>query len=299
MHHDLDPLEPAAWQARRAAHERRALDLTEAHRNRSVERRPHPVEDFLFTYYSHRPARLRQWHPGVGVALRDAPDFVGRRFYRHVADHVVLDEQQLLSARRSTVDFVAALLPAVRDRPAGLGCFGLHEWAMVYRTDAVRHQNWPLRLGAAGTDEVVRSHHIRCSHYDAFRFFTPQAKPLNTVQPSRETQLALDQPGCLHVGMDLYKWAYKLSPATPGELVLDCFELARDIRTVDMQASPYDLTELGYRPIRIEEAEGKAEYVRLQREFADRGGLLRERLIAVCDRLLSGADRSPSSAARS
>ena len=46
--------------------------------------------------------------------------------------------------------------------------------------------------------------------------------------------------------MDLYKWAYKLSPATPGELVADCFELAADIRELDMRASPYDLRDHGY-----------------------------------------------------
>ena len=32
----------------------------------------HPVHDFLFTYYSQRPAQLRRWHPGYGVALAGA-----------------------------------------------------------------------------------------------------------------------------------------------------------------------------------------------------------------------------------
>ena len=32
----------------------------------------------------------------------------------------------------------------------------------------------------------------------------------------REDQVALEQPGCLHATMDLYKWAYKLGPAVPG-----------------------------------------------------------------------------------
>ncbi len=34
--------------------------------------------------------------------------------------------------------------------PAQFDCFGLHEWAMVYKTDSPRH-DLPLRLGAAGT----------------------------------------------------------------------------------------------------------------------------------------------------
>ena len=78
------------------------------------------------------------------------------------------------------------------------------------------------------------------------------ARPLNRLQPTRETVPALEQRGCLHANMDLYKWAFKLAPLTPAELTADCFELARDIREVDMRASPYDLRSLGYGPIAIE-----------------------------------------------
>ena len=65
----------------------------------------------------------------------------------------------------------------------------------------------------AGTAEVVEDNRVRCSHFDAFRFFTAPARPLNLLAPTRETQHELEQPGCLHANMDLYKWAYKLSPA--------------------------------------------------------------------------------------
>jgi hypothetical protein len=84
----------------------------------------------------------------------------------------------------------------------------------------------------------------------------------------------------------LYRWAYKLAPFTPSELVADCFALAREIRAVDMRASPYDLTALGYEPIRVETAAGRAEYARLQRDFAERAGGLRDRLRSECERLL-------------
>jgi hypothetical protein len=76
-----------------------------------------------------------------------------------------------------------------------------------------------------------------------------------------------------------------------SDLVADCFELARDIRVLDMRASPYDLTGLGYQPVRIETGPGKQEYVAAQRAFAERGAPLRQRLIAECDRLLSLAGR--------
>jgi hypothetical protein len=247
----------------------------------------HPVLDFLFTYYSHRPAHLERWHPGVGVVLEGASEYLGRKGYVATPAGVVVDPV-LPENRRRTAVFVRDLLRATASRPPRLSCFGLHEWAMVYRQspEEIRHVGWPLRLGSAGTDAVVESSRITCGHYDAFRFFTPAARPLNVLTPSREGQVGLEQPGCLHAGMDLFKWAYKLDPYAPSELVADCFELALDIRALDMEASPYDLSELGHAPVRIETAEGRAEYARRQAEFAERGAPLRERLIEVCDRLL-------------
>lgn len=283
----------AEWAPLAEQHAQRVDDLTAGHRERRATGRSHPVEDFLFTYYSHRPAALRRWHPGAGLRLAGATEHASWRFYRSDGDAVAVDDAAFLQSRGSTVRFVRSLLEATAGRPAALGCFGLHEWAMVYRSGEVRHRAWPLRLGTRGTDEVLERHTIRCSHYDAFRFFTDPARPRNTVQPTRERQAAMEQPGCLHAGMDLYKWAYKLTPAVPSSLVLDCFELARDIRVLDMQASPYDLRELGYRPVAIETAEGKAEYVRRQRDFADRGQELRRRLLSACDQLLLTPPSSP------
>ena len=126
---------------------------------------------------------------------------------------------------------------------------------------------------------AVEAHEIRCTHFDAYRFFTPDAAPRNRFAPTRETQPELEQPGCLHAGMDVYKWAVKLGPLVPGELLLDAFELARDIRYLDMQASPYDMAPWGGEPVRIETPEGKAEYVRRQRAFAERGNALRARIL--------------------
>ena len=46
-------------------------------------------------------------------------------------------------------------------------------------------------------------------------------------------------------------------------------DLARDVRTLDMQASPYDLRDLGYAPVAIETPAGKATYAAAQRAFAE------------------------------
>jgi hypothetical protein len=279
-------LDVATWTAHRAAHEARVDGWVQPHLARRRAGISHPVEDFLFTYYAQRPAALRRWHPGYGVGLTDAPEYAGLKGYAE-RDGVVSVTREYLLSQQPLVISLCRLLAATAARPAQLGCFGMHEWAMVYRLsqDDVRHAAWPLRLGSEGTDAVVNSHRVACSHFDAFRFFTEDARPLNVLQPGRDDRPAFEQPGCLHAGMDLYKHAFRLSPMVCSDLVADCFELARDIRVLDMRASPYDLSGLGYAPIRIETPLGKQEYVAAQRSFAERGAPLRQRLIEECDRL--------------
>jgi len=282
-------LSPEEWHPLRDAHERRVAPWVEPHLHRRRAQVAHPVEDFLFTYYSFRPAALRRWHPGHGRALRDAPEHVGLKGYAEVQPGVVAVDPSWVGTQRPLVASTLELLEATAGRPPQLGCFGLHEWAMVYREpqDELRHARWPLRLGAAGTDAVVEGHRIACSHFDAYRFFTDAARPRNTLLPGREDRSAFEQPGCLHAGMDLYKHAFRLVPMVGSELVADCFALARDIRVLDMRASPYDLSGLGHEPVRIETVAGKQEYAAAQREFAARGARLRQRLVEECRRLLA------------
>jgi hypothetical protein len=87
--------------------------------------------------------------------------------------------------------------------------------------------------------------------------------------------------------MDLYKWAVKLGPLVPGDTLLDAFELARDVRALDMRASPYDLRAWGYEPVAVETAEGKAVYVAEQRAFTRRADPLREQLLGHVRRALA------------
>jgi hypothetical protein len=287
-------LEPEQWTGRADEYRGRVETFLAPHVNRARAGEPHPVWDFLFSYYSLRPGQLRCWHPGFRVLLAgdDAiRRYRGRRGYDTAADGVAVSDAHLRS-RLDTIRFVARLLRATARRPARLNCFGLHEWAMVYRSGAVRHNRVPLRLGAAATDAIVESEiagPLRCSHFDAFRFFTADAAPRNAGSPSRATQHDWEQPGCLHANMDLYKWCYKLSPLIDSELLLDCLELAAAAREVDMRASPYDLRSYGYAPIAVEHAAGRAEYVRCQKAIALQAAPLRAALLGRCDLLLQAA----------
>ena len=134
-------LEEDRWTALERAHHTRVDALLDGHLERGRRGEKHPVEDFLFTYYSLRPAQLRRWSPGAGTVLL-GDRAAERALWR---DHgeltvatpsgprrgVAVDVRGFLARRGEAVDHVRALLAATQGRPAQLGCFGLHEWAMV------------------------------------------------------------------------------------------------------------------------------------------------------------------------
>lgn len=299
----MSALTSAQWRERAAQHEELATaELADViwRRDRGLR---HPIDDFLFRYYNLRPSHLIRWHPGLGVALEDADAPRAGQFHRTAKGLTRFDSEAFLAKRAGTVEAARRHLGAVSGRAGYFGCFGMHEWAMVYRLgpEATRHPYLRLRFSPAEVARIVEDVGCRCSHFDAFRFFTAPAKPLNALQPTRESQAELDQPGCLHVNMDLYKWAGKLSPAVGSELLFDTYLLAREIRQVDMQASAYDLREWGYEPIKVETAQGRAQYVAHQREFSRRAEPLRRALLNVVDELDGTAApslTSPSPAVR-
>lgn len=238
-----------------------------------------PVTDFLFEYYSFRPSLLARWSPGAGVLLMEAQlsQFSESMPLKQTPEGAYL-EVTLPEKRVQALHWVIGMLEKTASRPPKFGCMGLHEWAMVYKTTP-RHGSVPLRLSPEETNEVVERFPVRCTHYDAFRFFSERARPMNQFQPSRETFDQWEQPGCLHTNMDLYKWAYKYYPFVSSELIWNCFELAWDIRQLDMQASPYDLRSRGLEPVCIETQEGQAEYRRRQEGFYQRSIPLRAALL--------------------
>jgi len=135
-------------------------------------------------------------------------------------------------------------------------------------------------VSAAEIEGVIDEVGLRCTHIDAYRFFTTSAQPLNAYEPTRAEQHEWEQPGCVHANMDLYKYAMWFTPYVPSELIADCFDLARSARDLDMRAAPYDLSDLGYEPVRVETAEGRRQYVDEQRQIAAAADELRARLLS-------------------
>jgi hypothetical protein len=277
------------WREAKTTYLARVRPWAEDRVRRAARREKHPVYDFLFEYYSFRPAHLLRWTPGFGVALEGATrDDIAWGEFVPCDGGLALPASAFPEHRVPYIRWAVEYLAAVLAREPSFACLGLHEWAMVYRDPNVRHPYVPLRLSRARIDAVVESQALLCTHYDAFRFFTREAAPRNRWELTRAATPGHDQPGCIHANMDLYRFAYKVAPFCPSELVADAFEVARAAREVDMRASPYDLGGYGFAAIPIETRPGREEYVELQRGIAARARPVRERLLEVYRSLLAG-----------
>ncbi len=291
-------LELDQWRAMADEHRERVQRWTLPYRNRRARAAPHPVHDFLFRYYRYSMGKLEEWHPRIDQPLRASPQ-ARERFpelpYRPQNGVMERDYSTLEDKDRRRIRWIRDLLVATAGRMPHFGCFGMHEWAMVYRGDGVRHREAvPLRMSQAEVDAFVESRPITCTHFDAFRFFTSEARPLNRVQPSPENRDELEQPGCVHANMDLYKRAYRSMPWIGSELLWETFQLALRLRSLDMRASPYDLRSLGYDPVPVETPEGRAQYQQEQRALSEEAAAVRSRLIDALGAVLLRADRGPS-----
>lgn len=278
------------WTSSMARHRESLGSILNPYLKRRSEQKKDPVLDFLFEYYKFRPSHLLRWSPGVGLSLRHK----GRRDQLpEVSELSVDDEMAFLdpslfpAKRRRAARWIHDLLVKTNGRKPFFGCFGMHEWAMVYRTGGVRHGQVPLRFSDDRIAEIVESRPVMCTHFDAYRFFTDAARPLNKHSLTRDTFQDMEQPGCIHSNMDIYKWAYKLFPWISSELIREAFFLALEARTIDMKASPYDLKDHGLDPIKIETESGRKEYLALQTDIHNKGKPVRQKLIDAYKELFS------------
>ena len=87
----LKVLNGPQWRTYAREHERRAGRFADPFVRRREQGQAHPVEDFLFTYYTLKPGQFKRWHPGAGVILLDAAERVSWKFYRAATeDELVL-----------------------------------------------------------------------------------------------------------------------------------------------------------------------------------------------------------------
>lgn len=269
------------WLQEKEVHEKRVDELLNDYLAARSRQEKNPVMDFLFEYYAFRPSAMRRWSPGIGIEItyNEAQNLPEVSELKVEDEYAFIDPSLFPEKRISSLKWMLMMLEKTQQRRPSFGCFGMHEWAMVYKTDHPRHDQLPLRMEPDQLADFVESRPLVCTHFDAYRFFTKPAKPMNKFELSRDKFHETEQPGCIHSNMDLYKWAFKMYPWIPSSLILDAFQLAVEARYIDMQASPYDLKDHGLEPIKIETEAGRQVYKEKQEMIFEKGKPVRQQII--------------------
>jgi hypothetical protein len=168
-------------------------------------------------------------------------------------------------------------------------CHGLHEWAMVYHPPSATtpppstqyQSHLKFRISQQIINDTIESRGIHCTHVDALRFFAKDAGKFNHHGSSlqRMDQLILEQKGCVHAHMDLLKIGLKLQPFIDCNLIGDILNVAIMARKLDVEASPYDVSEYGCEAVEVETEEGRRIYRMRQKELMEMAEPVRERLV--------------------
>lgn len=285
---DRQIISESVWTALKNDHEEALSEILDTYLEKRSRQEKDPVLDFMFEYYAFRPSHLMKWSPGIHSVLQCSDKSNLPEISELMCENGAawLNPDFFPKKRIRSLKWTLDLLQKSSHQKPVFGCFGMHEWAMVYKAESIRHQQIPLRLSDDEIARFVESRPLVCTHFDAFRFFTEKARPLNKHQLNREKFQDSEQPGCLHTNMDLYKWAFKLHPWIPAEIIQNAFFNALETRKVDMQASPYNAREFGLEPIRIETEKGRKVYLEKQMEIYENSQPIRHRLIEAYQKVI-------------
>ena len=239
----MTTLSDSEWKQRAAEHLARAERHTLAARKRRDHGESHPVEDFLFQYYPYPFALLENWHPGCGVALEWT----------------------------ATVESPTPT-PPFSDRWYSYSCGALVADPGLLSTKERERLRW---IGELLTATRSRAPNFACHGLHEWAMVYRGRE----VRHEKTTRLRLPQAE-IDALVESRAICCSHHDAWIGtELLLDCFELAMELRDLDMRASPYDLSDWGRQPVRIETAEGRRIYETEQRRLAEKAVPLRDRLI--------------------
>ena len=265
----------------------------------------HPIYNFIHKYYSYSLKQISFYSPGMNILLEevhtknDINHILSPDFFNSIDSNKSLcngmyeiERNNLSNKKRKKFERSRDILLRTSIAPPHFSCFGLHEWAMLAKGDGKenKHQTLPLRVPQNVIDKMVQSKGaLRCTHFDAFRFFHPDVTALNDVQLSRSNQLDTEQPGCVHATMDLFKYAYELYPLISADTLRDCLQVSLDARHIDMRASPYDCSTVEGvgDPIKIETAVGRKQYASEQEVLYKKSAPIRLELLRAYEAVLT------------
>ena len=276
----------------------------------------HPIYNFLHTYYQYSFKAIELYSPGINIILQDAygdngiNELVSNKYCKYLNNDVYYTPSCIPSTTKKEKQHITFLkhnhniLRKTHQRSPFFGCFGMHEWAMVYDPDysstttttataeymnKYKQQKYlNFRISQSIINNVVSNSNLRCTHFDAWRFFQDDARIQNKHHLERYNQEEYEQPGCIHANMDLFKCATDIYPLIPSTLLLSCLELAINSRTIDMRASPYDVSSYSgcEDAIEIETNIGRQLYIKEQEKIYQQSIPIRHELLMYYDEIL-------------
>ena len=136
-------LESVHWKQAMADHKDRVQEWTTPYKKRRSKTESHPVHDFLFSYYSYSIGRLESWHPPAGTHLefsptenKHIPSHFSENYYTKKGGYLFLDPTKSVS-RLNSHRWILQLLEHTQKNKPIYGCYGMHEWAMVYKLSLI------------------------------------------------------------------------------------------------------------------------------------------------------------------
>jgi hypothetical protein len=181
----------------------------------------HPIYNFIHTYYRYSTQNVKKYSPGLDIVMKvididDDRSHLNQKYLKSSAEgyYYELPREDSPTSKFGWISLSKTrdLLHSTANKQPFYGCFGLHEWAMLYsgrrdtskKTEERHQKELPLRVSQEVIDAAVESSNaLKCTHYDAFRFFHPAAQPLNAVSMmTRDFQKENEQPGmkiCMYI----------------------------------------------------------------------------------------------------
>jgi len=118
------------WVAKVEQHASLVGAYTEAYLKRRSLGLKHPVLDFLFTYYSFSPTKLKQWIPSFNESLEITPQtlvkysWLDNFWFQQKEAKLFLDLSKIPKTTLKSAKFIADLCRNILLRPPRFGCFG-------------------------------------------------------------------------------------------------------------------------------------------------------------------------------
>lgn len=159
------------WHKQRAEYAGSIVPFTSNYRQRKGKGLSHPIYDSDLPITLFLQPSLKR-HPGYGAVLEvkdesQAKELLENPLYKKKQSgasllNIFLSIEKIRERELKQLTWISTLSRNINQRAPRFSCLGLHEWAMVYKSQ--EHHPYPLRLSNSEIESFLDSSTIACSH---------------------------------------------------------------------------------------------------------------------------------------